>query len=329
MGVAPVPELDSDLDKSSAAPFGDELTGAMESVSQEVALRWGVARLGDIADRPRLEAERLLAAVLGMERALLLAHPEVRLRPAQLQVYGDAVRRRAQGVPLPYILGRVEFYGLEMLVTPDVLIPRPETELLVETALEDLAGRIASGSSPVVVDVGTGSGCIAIALAATLPAVRVIAIDIEAAALHVARSNALRYGVENRVFCVRDDLLSAVAGPLDLILSNPPYIADHEWADLPASVRQEPRHALLGGPQGLSAIRRLLDQASFRLAHGGLLLVEIGSRQGDVVRSLAEAAFPTANIEILPDLAGLDRLLAVRKPSTPTLPSAPFPAERG
>jgi release factor glutamine methyltransferase len=286
---------------------GDEL-------SAEPALRWGAVVLAAIADRPRLEAERLLAAVLAVDRTRLLAHPEMGLRPAQVQVYLDAVRRRARGDPLPYILGRAEFFGLELVVTPDVLIPRPETELLVEHALEDLTTRTLADSRPAVVDVGTGSGCIAIALAVTFAALHVTALDIDAGALSVARNNAVRHGVEDRVRCVRGDLLRPVAGPIDLILSNPPYIAEGEWAHLPASVRREPRLALLAGSEGLATVRRLLDQASSRLAPGGLLLVEIGSEQGDAVRALARTAFPDAAVEIVPDLAGLTRLLEVRIP---------------
>ena len=154
------------------------------------------------------------------------------------------------------------------------------------------------------------------------------AIDIDAAALSVARSNSLRHGVEDRVHCVLGDLLAPVAGPIDLILSNPPYIAESEWQDLPVSVRHEPRLALLAGPEGLAAVRRLLDQASSRLAPGGLLLVEIGSEQGHAVQALAHAAFPGAHVEILPDLAGLPRILAVRNSLQATVPSEPYPSEK-
>jgi release factor glutamine methyltransferase len=234
------------------------------------------------------------------------------LRPAQIEVYVDAVRRREGGVPLPYVLGRVEFFGLDFVVTPDVLIPRPETELLVEHALAYLESQAFLNSPGAVIDVGTGSGCIAISLAVTLRNLQVTAIDIDAAALKVARSNGLRHGVEDRVHYVLGDLLTPVAGPFKLILSNPPYIAEGEWQDLPASVRQEPRSALLSGPDGLAAVRRLLDQASSRLAPGGLLLIEIGSEQAHMVQALARAVFPGAQIEIHPDLAGLPRLLTVR-----------------
>ena len=288
--------------------------GARDALPVEAALRWGVARLNGIADRPRMEAERLLAAALIVDRTALLAHPEARLRRAQALIYVDAIRRREQGAPLPYILGRIEFFGLDFVVTPDVLIPRPETELLVEHALDDLKGRMRPGSSPTVVDVGTGSGCIAVALAVSVPELHITAIDIDQAALAVARSNGLRHGVEDRVCWIRGDLLGAVPGPIDVILSNPPYIAEREWKRLPASVRQEPRLALLAGREGLASVRRLLDQARSRLAPGGLLLVEMGSGQGDAVRALARTAFPHAEVTILPDLAGLDRLLAVRNP---------------
>lgn len=293
------------------------------------ALRWGADHLRAITDRSLVEAERLLAAVLQAERTTLLAHPELALRQAQVQVYAEAVRRRTEGTPLPYILGRVEFFGMELVVTPDVLIPRPETELLVEHAIAWLKARVDAGirlRDLTVVDVGTGSGCIALAVAtASIPAIleterpsdpaaapRIVATDISAAALAVARTNALRHDVDAGLHWVQADLLSPLVGPIDLILSNPPYVAETEWTELPTSVRQEPEHALLAGPEGLTVIDRLLDQARARLAVGGCLLVEIGARQGDAVRALARTAFPNADVAVLSDLAGRDRLLQIR-----------------
>lgn len=283
-----------------------------DPVSVDRALRWSVACLREVAEHPRLEAERLLAAVLQVDRPVLIAHPDLILRPAQVRILVEATRRRQHGMPLPYILGSAEFFGLEFVVTPDVLIPRPETELLVEQALGYLKGNRDTGSELVVVDVGTGSGCIAVALAAMLPALRVIGVDIDASALAVARVNSFRHGVHDRIQLLIADLLSPIVGPIDVLVSNPPYVAEREWAGLPVSVQQEPSLALLAGPEGLAVIWRLLEQARERLSLGGVMLVEIGCTQGNAVRTLAQDAFPDACVEILSDLAGLDRLLFVR-----------------
>lgn len=279
------------------------------------ALRWAADRLRGEVGRPQLEAELLLAHVLHRTRAALLAHPEAMLDPPHTQRFRDLVARRVAGTPLPYIRGHVEFFGLDFLVTPDVLIPRPETEHLVELALD----RVQQHAPRVVVDVGTGSGCIAVSLAARAPALRIIATDISGAALSVARANAVRHDVAKRLDWVQCDLLEPFAGPLDLILSNPPYVATPDWSVLPVSVRHEPRRALLAGPEGLDAIARLLTQAAERLAPDGSLFVEIGEQQGDAARALAQAAFSRClrtdndvlSITVYPDLSGRDRVLAV------------------
>ena len=206
-----------------------------------------------------MEAEVLLAYILGTSRAVLIAHPERPLTPAQLDRYQALVRRRAADYPLPYLTGRLEFYGLEFEVTPEVLIPRPETEMLVELAL---ARQPASA-----VDVGTGSGCIAVSLAVHLPEATIYATEISPAALAVARRNAERHGVAERVRLLAGDLLSPCPGPVDLIVSNPPYVSTGERASLPASVREyEPSLALDGGSDGLDVVRRLLAQAPAVLA---------------------------------------------------------------
>jgi release factor glutamine methyltransferase len=271
------------------------------------ALRWAAAKLDRVADRPYLEAERLLSALLQKERVALLAHPEWGLRKVETRLFCDAVLRRASGVPLPHLLGRIEFVGLEFVVTPDVLIPRPETELLVERGTAWLRDHAAS----TVVDVGTGSGCIAVALAVASPRVRILGLDLSAEALSVARTNVLRHALGRRVVLVRSDLLTPLRSPIDLIVSNPPYVASSEWDQLPTAVRQEPRKALWAGPEGLDVIDRLLRQARRRLAEGGCMLVEIGETQGEAVRASARTAFPDARISILPDLAGKDRVLQV------------------
>jgi release factor glutamine methyltransferase len=283
------------------------------------AIQWGALRLHDVADRPHFEAERLLAAILQSSQTALLAHPEWPLHASQVQIYADAVRRRAADEPLPYILGHAPFLGLDFTVTPDVLIPRPETELLVERALVRLRNtRLRDDAVCRVMDVGTGSGCITVGLAVSvlqdpsLAMPQFIASDLSRAALSVARTNGLRHGVGAYIDWIQADLLTPIAGPLDLILSNPPYIAAFEWDDLPPSVRREPRLALLAGPEGLDVLRRLLAQARRCLAAGGAVLVEIGAGQGDAARALARAAFQNAHISIHPDLAGRDRLLDVK-----------------
>jgi release factor glutamine methyltransferase len=262
----------------------------------------GVVRLQSITDAPRLEAEVLLAHAMGLARTTLLAHPERELSVDQMADYHLFLSRRATGYPLPYLTGHVEFFGLEFSVTPDVLIPRPETELLVELSIER--------KPRVVVDVGTGSGCIAVALATHLPDVRVFATDLSAAALRVAQANVRRHGLERRIHLVQADLFRSMHGPVDLLVSNPPYIADREWSSLPWSVRAcEPRMALMGGAGGLTVVHRLLASSSQLVRRGGAVLVEIGAGQGQAVAALARSICHGADVVIHPDLAGRDRVL--------------------
>jgi release factor glutamine methyltransferase len=258
-----------------------------------------------VADSPRLEAEVLLAEVLQSTRTALLGHPERKLRELELAELESMVDQRAGGYPLPYLIGRGEFYGLDFEVTPDVLIPRPETEVLVDLAIER--------QPRVVVDVGTGSGCVAVAIARNVPQAQVTGVDISRAALGVARRNVERHGVSDRVLLVNGDVLSPRPGPADLIVSNPPYVAAGDRAALPVSVRDyEPWIALDGGPDGLEVVRRLLAQAPAVLPSGGALLVEIGTEQGEAASALARTAFPGATVTVRPDLSGRDRVLEVR-----------------
>jgi len=253
----------------------------------------------------------LLVHVLGVDRAALIAHPERPLTPEQSATYRDLIERRASGVPLPYLTGRRAFYDLDLIVTPEVLIPRPETEHLVEAALAWARGRRGLR----VVDVGTGSGAIAVVLAKHLPEAHIWALDISTAALDVARQNAARYGMLERIEFVPGDLLAPLlykGQQADLIAANLPYIASDELDTL-AVARHEPRLALDGGPDGLDLIRRLLGQAPRVLAAGGLLLLEIGAGQGERVRALAEMAFPRAQVQIMPDYAGHDRVVSVER----------------
>jgi release factor glutamine methyltransferase len=268
-----------------------------------------------MSDTPALDAQVLLAYVLEKPRAWVLAHPEAELTPAQQEALESALRRLEAGEPLPYILGHWEFYGLDFTLTPAVLIPRPETELLVDQALSWLRRR---PPAPLwAADVGAGSGCIAISLAVHAPELRVAATDLSLPALQTARCNALRHGVASRLFLIQTDLLapfppySLSPGPyLELICANLPYIPSATLASLPVAAR-EPRLALDGGPDGLSLIRSLLEQAPSRLAPGGLLLLEIEAGQGPAALELARQAFPKGDIRLLPDLAGRDRVVRV------------------
>ncbi|HZR98062.1 MAG TPA: peptide chain release factor N(5)-glutamine methyltransferase [Chloroflexota bacterium] len=259
---------------------------------------------------PELDALLLAAHALGLGKASLLAHPERALTAAEAARLDALVTRRADRVPLAYLLGEREFYGRDFRVTPDVLVPRPETELLVEVAMEWLRERPATGWAA---DVGTGSGTLAVTLAAERPGLRVVATDRSPAALAVAAVNAARHAVAARTHLVCTDLLGGVAGPLGLVVANLPYIPSDAIAGLMLEVaRHEPRLALDGGPDGLAPIRRLLAQAPARLAPGGLLLLEIGGDQGPAVRAEAARLLPGADIAVLKDLAGHDRVLRAR-----------------
>jgi release factor glutamine methyltransferase len=264
-----------------------------------------VTRLQAVTDAPRLEAEILLGRVLDASRTTLLTHPEYTLTPGQRSNYRTLVRRRASGYPLPYLTGHVEFYGLEFEVTPEVLIPRPETETLVDLAL--------ARQPATVVDVGAGCGCVAVSLAVRLPDAVIYALDISPAALAVAQRNVERHGVVERVWLMVGDVLNPRPGPVDLVVSNPPYIPTGECGSLPASVRNhEPRLALDGGPDGMEIVRRLLAQAPAVLRPGGGLLIEIGADQGEAASYLARTFFPQAAVRVHPDLAGRDRVLEVQ-----------------
>ena len=261
-------------------------------------------------EAPRLDSEVLLAHVLGQDRAWLYAHPEYVLSPTQSSAYQSLVSRRAQREPVAYLTRHKEFYALDLFVTRDVLIPRPETEGLVEQAIQWVKTSSVPGT---IADVGAGSGAIAVSLAVNLPQAQVIATDTSPTALAVARHNAARHGVANRVFPLQGDLLAPLSGPLGLVVANPPYLSQAELAEAPPEVaRWEPRAALDGGPDGLDVIRRLLGMASDRLGPGAALLVEIGAGQGSDVLGLAHRYFPGATVEIARDYADRDRMLCVR-----------------
>jgi release factor glutamine methyltransferase len=286
------------------------------AVDYRLAQRFSVATealsLAGIAS-PRLTAEALLAHVLGVSRTQLLAQPE-RPLPDEAQLkFDQLVRRAAEGEPLAYLTGVREFHGLEFVVNPHVLVPRPETELLVDEALRFLTAERAEGVEKKVLDVGTGSGCIAVTIAAKCPAAGVTALDISEDALTVARANAQRHNVANRIAFFKSDLLAAIRylpTAFHLLCANLPYIASDELRELPVA-KHEPRLALDGGPDGLLWVRRLLPDAPRVMAPGGLLLLEIGAAQGSAAAALAQAAFPTSRVTVLKDYAGLDRIVRI------------------
>jgi release factor glutamine methyltransferase len=251
----------------------------------------------------------LLAHVLETNRAAVLARPDYRLTPKQLTAYRYLMERRAAREPLAYILGHREFFGLDFAVDPRVLIPRPETELLVEEAL-----RLARPKpSPLLADVGAGSGAIAVSLALHLPQATVYALDASPQALAVTADNARRHGVAERIRCLLGNLLAPLPEPVDLITANLPYVATPEWEDLAPEIRNyEPRAALDGGVDGLDLIRSLLAVASKGLRSEGAILLEIGASQGQAVTTLAQQQFARAKIGLQQDYAGLDRLLVVQ-----------------
>jgi len=264
--------------------------------------------LAQVSDSAGLDSQVLLAHVLHKSRAWILAHPETQLTSEQEAQIESATQRLIQGTPLPYVLGHWEFFGLEFMITPDVLIPRPETELLVENALEWLHQY---PDHRFVLDAGTGSGCIAISLASQIQDLHVIATDISIPAIQVARHNASEIGVSPRVECIHADLFPPTQMWFDLISANLPYIPTEKLHSLPI-YGKEPEVALDGGWDGLNPIRRLLDSAPNWISPDGLILVEIESSQGQSASTLAKRSFPKADIQILPDLAGLDRLLRVQ-----------------
>jgi len=291
------------------------------NVSVREAVLWGARVLEQCGcDSPRLDAELLLAHALGLSRARLMAQFDRVLSPAELARYRQLIERRRAHEPVAYIVGHQEFYGLDFYVDRRVLIPRPETELLVEKAIE-LAGKVGDSgygigvsSYPITLaDVGTGSGAIAVSLAVHLPQATIYALDSSAEALEVAARNVRHHRVERRVHLLRGDLLSPLPEPVDIVVANLPYVSEVELAELPPEIRcYEPLSALDGGPDGLRHIRRLLAQAREYFRPHGAVLLEIGATQGEAVAELARRHFPTAEIEIARDYGGLDRVVIVR-----------------
>ncbi len=263
------------------------------------------------SDEAEIEAELLLAHALGLDRVRLYQGLREELPSEGEKAYRQFLDRRLAHEPTAYILGRKEFYGLDFEVSPAALIPRPETEVLVEAAIGFARERF--GESPfALADVGVGCGTIAVAIAHSLPQTTVFAIDRSHEALALARRNARRYGLEERIRFLEGDLLAPLPGAVEIIAANLPYVPTPDWEQSPPEIRErEPREALDGGPDGLRVIARLLEQASSYLKPGGCLLAEIGDEQGAPASSLARRSFQDARIEAQPDLAGRDRVLLV------------------
>jgi len=297
------------------------------------ALRSATSFLQDLnVPSAALAAELLLMHLLGRDRAYLYTHPEFDLPEDALARYRELIAERATGKPTQYITGHQEFWGLDFEVTPDVLIPRPETEHLVEAVLDlwraNGPGRAnrsgAQAAGPRVVDVGTGSGCIALALASELPQAQIVATDLSRPALEVARRNALRLDLAEGVWFVEMDLLTAVTGHagFDFVVSNPPYVGSQEIEWVQREVREfEPRLAWGGSGSGDDVYQRLFPQALAVLKPGGYVAVEVGYNQAARVLALLRAGWTEA--EVRPDLAGIPRVVVARKAEAVPSKAAP------
>jgi release factor glutamine methyltransferase len=297
------------------------------------ALKEGIARLRSARiPSDTLAAELLLMHALGRDRTWLYTNPEHPLDAPTAEKYFALIVRRSSGEPTQYLTGKQEFWALEFEVTPAVLIPRPETEHVVEVALERLGERgikinMKTGApSPTlhIADVGTGSGCIAVALAHELPHAKIVATDISAPALEVAHRNATHNKVAERIDFVEANLFERISHesritsheshPFDLIVSNPPYISQNDAASLATEVRDhEPHSALFGGPSGAEVYSRLIDQAGARLRPGGILVLELGYNSAEAVRKMFHMEHRWANISITNDLAGIPRVIAAER----------------
>lgn len=269
-------------------------------------------RLTPFCDSPSLDAQVLLAHTIGKTRTWLLAHPDAHISNEQKEYLQQSIDRLKQGDPLPYVLGSWEFYGLDISVTPDVLIPRPETEILVDKAktwLNEHPGmRFAA-------DIGTGSGCIAISLAVNTPDLVILASDISLPALEVAQQNISQHNITKQVFPVAANLFPPTHKRFDLICANLPYIPSERLHKLEIFGR-EPDLSLDGGPHGLDLIEDIIIKAPQYLLEGGLMLLEIDSSQGLIVKNLARNEFPNANVEVIPDLTGDERVVSIQSTYT-------------
>lgn len=268
-------------------------------------------RLDSLSPDAWLEAQLLLGHVFKKNRTWILTHPEVELDLDQRVLLNHLLDQRASGVPLPYLLGSWEFFGMDFAVTPDVLIPRPETELLIEHALFWLKKHPAQRRAA---DVGTGSGCIAISLARYQSDLQLVATDQSQPALDIAMKNAVRHGVAERIQWLKTNLLDGYAGPLDLVVANLPYIPSATLSELLVA-KFEPLSALDGGPDGLKLIGALLRDAHRWWAPGGAILLEIEAGQGESAPALVHELLPDTEISLLADLSGRPRIVKIENRS--------------
>jgi release factor glutamine methyltransferase len=266
-------------------------------------------RLKQVSDTADLDAQVLLASILHRDRSWVLAHPEFELAIIDIAQLDNTLLQLQNSTPLPYITGRAHFYGLEFHITPDVLIPRPETELLVDYAIHWCQKH---QYHHLILDVGTGSGCIAISLAVHLPHTKIIAVDISMNALRVANYNAELHNVNEQCIFLQTDLITPISGKFGLICANLPYIPSSKLTSLTVA-RNEPKAALDGGESGLVLIRRLLQYSGLIADDRVCLLLEIEAEQGVAASELARKYYPDAIIDVKKDLSGLDRLLVIER----------------
>jgi release factor glutamine methyltransferase len=280
------------------------LREALQSTTQTLC-RAGIADAS-------VEAELLLGYVLGMSKTQIYTEPERSLTSVETEHLRHLVRRRLDHEPAAYILGQCEFYGIDFYIDCHTFIPRPETELLVEKAVE-LAQRISQqGEQITIADIGTGCGAIAVSLALALPKAKIYATDVSAAALQVAEINCRSHGVNSQVKLLQGNLLESLPQPVDMIVANLPYIRNCEFGDLSPEIRDyEPTMALAGGEDGLDRIKQMLEQMPGKLSYGACFLLEIGEGQGEMVTSLIKSYFPEVSIELIYDLGGIERVVKV------------------
>jgi release factor glutamine methyltransferase len=266
---------------------------------------------------PRASAEILLAHILSQDRLFLYLNHDRPMEPEELSTYRACVRRRVAGEPIQYITGFQEFWSLAIRVSPDVLIPRRETELLVDIVLDSVRQSRDTENSLTIIDLGTGSGAISIALALELPGTRIIAVDLSLPALKLARENVRKHQVEKQIHFVCGDMLTAMGDQnqmVQVIVTNPPYVGHTEMQQLPREIRDfEPRHALDGGLDGLSAISQIIKEAPSVLGPGGKLIMEMGAGQSESVSSLVVNSQKYLDFRIFKDYSGIERVLVAKK----------------
>lgn len=268
-------------------------------------------REAGIADAS-VESELLLGHVLGMSKTQLYTEQERSLASAEIKRLWRLVQRRLDHEPTAYILRHCEFYGIDFYLDCRTLIPRPETELLVEQAMEFAQRIFHPGKQITIADVGTGCGAIAVSLALALPEAKIYATDISASALQVAEINCQHHGVSGRVELLQGNLLEPLPQPVDMVIANLPYIEDSEFKNLSPEIRNfEPTIALAGGKNGLGKIQQMLEQMPVKLNHRACFLLEIGQGQGEMVTSLINRYFPQVSIEFIPDLGAIERVVKV------------------